>query len=387
MAIAVCLPVFCRAALPQLSPNSLVSLLVCSPDPHSYAGTFGHVAVRIQDASLKIDVAFNDGIYDAKDPFLAFKFILGGLEASLEGCRFTDFVETYRFQGRGVQEYYLDMTLAERQALWEYWNDILIGGNRFYRFNFTEKNCCTQTRDVLFDVLSLDTGFYKGLSTGYSYRDVELSSPFPNAWLHLLFNLLVSRGGDETCSFYEAAFHPAGLLGLLQAVGEHGHPLLLGEKEILPVTAAGGKPGYWMPVTVFSLLLLIVLVLSVFQYKGRRRGGFRWLDNGLFAVTGLFGLLVLWVAMASDVSQVGWCNLNLLWAFPGNLLLVIGRKAGWKRYVARVACGLDGLFLLLAVWGWQHVPSVAVLLALTLMIRTFYYSEIFNFKKVVDETK
>lgn len=56
--IIVAIPILLSAqtkSLPQLSEKAYVSVVTCSPTP-GYEGGFGHSALRIQDASLKIDV-------------------------------------------------------------------------------------------------------------------------------------------------------------------------------------------------------------------------------------------------------------------------------------------------------------------------------------------
>lgn len=359
--------------LPQLSSNSLISLVTCSPTS-SYEGTFGHSAIRIQDDSLKIDVAFNYGMYNKAQSFFFLKVLLGTLESSLEGEAFYKFAQRYHEEGRGMREYYLDLTLAERQRIWESLNQVLMSNNRFYNFNVTLSNCTTHTRDVLFKQLNLDTSLYKGLFSGYTFREAELRSPMQNCWLHLLFNLIVGANADANSSVYQAAFSPDGLLTLLKAVNENERSIVVAEHELFPVIKMKEAPEKIIPIVFFSILLFISLLLSYIQSKHRKV--FVGFDRVLFLLSGATGLFFLGIMIFSEIPELR-VNYNILWALPTNIVLafLINAKSynnKWTCVLVRFTVVSTTCFLLLS-FRLQHIPVEAYLFAVTLLVRLYFY--------------
>ena len=88
-------------SLPQLSEKAFVSVITCSATP-DYEGGFGHSALRIQDATLNIDVIFNFGSYSDKQPFFAYKILQGTVISYLDGEPFKKFADRYKNDGRGI---------------------------------------------------------------------------------------------------------------------------------------------------------------------------------------------------------------------------------------------------------------------------------------------
>lgn len=362
------------AELPQLSSGSLVSLITCSPTS-DYEGAFGHSAIRIQDDSLRIDVIFNYGMYDPEQSFFFYKVLLGTLESSLEGEAFYQFAERYRQEGRGIREYYLNLTLQERQQLWEYLNHALLSNDRFYKFGITVNNCSTHMRDVLFEQLKLNTSVYKEIFPGFTLREFELQSPVQNCWIYLLSNLLLGTRADNECSVYQSAFLPDGLVLLLKAVHEKERPLILGQQELFPVARTKEAPARMITVFFFSILFLVSLFLS---YRQCRKGRTCILfDRVLFFASGLIGLFFLSIMLFSEIPEFK-INYNIAWALPTNIALafLIKTKLGLAKTVillARLSFACIACFLLFSFFFQQHIPVEAYLFAVTLLVRLYFY--------------
>ena len=367
--------------LPQLSSNSVISLIVCSPSP-SPEGNFGHAAIRVQDKELKIDVVFNYGSYVLEQPFFFLKILLGKLESSLEGEHFYDFIQRYRSEGRGVKEYYLNITLQEKQTLWKRLNQILLSENRFYKFNFTSNNCTTQTRDLFFDQLNLRIPFYQGLLSGHSYRDVELQNPFHYSWAHLLFNMLIGVNGDKTTSFYQNAFYPDGLLQLLKAVNENERTIIVTEHDLLnPVEIKESTHGT-VSVIFFIFILLLTIYLSYIQYKKGKV--FLLFDRILFFSSGILGVFLFLVMLFSEVAQIN-INFNIMWALPTNIFLAFLIQKNTKRmvvYWTRISLCAMIAFPLLSWYFKQYIPIELYLFAVILLVRMYFYTGININKKL-----
>ena len=52
------------AQQPQLSKDAEISLLTVSPSEDEVYTVYGHTALRVRDASQKLDAVFNYGIFD-----------------------------------------------------------------------------------------------------------------------------------------------------------------------------------------------------------------------------------------------------------------------------------------------------------------------------------
>ncbi len=324
------------SSLPRLSEKALVSIITCSPTPE-YEGAFGHSAIRIQDDSLRIDVAFNFGSYDKRQKGFVYKIFLGTVESSLEGERFRDFADRYKKDGRGINEYFLNLNRTQKQTLWEALNQKLINGNRFYHFKVPSENCSTQIRDLLFEQLNWDKHAPQTTGTGKTYRDIEQEDPLQNSWLHLLFNLICGPQTDKPLSSYQAAFNPTGLMALLQETKEEGKTVIQGSRKIAAPVAFKELPKKNRTQTVFILLLAASVVFSYLQYKQKKKS--LWFIRLLLVLSGIFGCFVLSLILYSQIPQLS-TNYNLLWALPTNLLLAffIQKRNKWVRAWIGLTC-------------------------------------------------
>lgn len=312
-------------SLPQLSEKAFVSVITCSPTPE-YEGGFGHSALRIQDAPLKIDVIFNFGSYSTNQPFFAYRILQGTAVSYLDGEPFKKFADRYRSEGRGINEYYLDISREQKQNLWEELNRILINGDRFYKFKVPTNNCSTQLRDVLFKQCNWNEENFR-TSIGQTYRDIEQSDPLQNSWLHLLFNLMIGPKADNTINLYQAAFNPNGWIDLLKEVRQNDEPvdepvLMASRKTFSPtvfkqapntaITQGFFPPCYW-------------LHSSYPFYKCKKGKQFQWFDRTVLFFSGIFGCFLLSFILSSEIEMVN-SNYHILWALPSNLILAFVLK-------------------------------------------------------------
>jgi len=308
--------------LSQLTPESFFSIVVCSPSD-AYEGSYGHSALRVQDASLKIDVIFNFGSYDEGQPFFLYKLLLGKLDSSLEGIHFRQFLKRYEEQKRGVDEYYLNFSLEQRQHIWNHLNDLLIGGDRFYTFNLQSNNCTTQLRDELFDELNINKDYFYGINARKTYRDIiSKDHPLQNYLQYLVFNISLGAKADVPLSIYEAAFVPRELINLLTYANVNGSSLIFSSQSLLPSGSNKTASTYSVFLFLWSLLLIIVAIYSFFQWKGKTTFNVILFDRLLLLISGLIGLFILSLMLFSDVS-LARPNYNIMWAIPTNLILCI----------------------------------------------------------------
>ena len=75
--------------------------------------------------------------------------------------------------------------------------------------------------------------------------------------------------------------------------------------------------GFISPKLVFSIFLIISLFFSFNQIKNKVK--YVFFDNFLFLISGIVGLLISFLWIFTD--HISTNNLNILWAFPLNILL------------------------------------------------------------------
>ncbi len=102
----------------KLSEQSSISLLTCSPGDQLYS-LFGHSAIRVKDAEAGFDLVFNYGTFDFDTPNFYLKFAKGDLNYWLNYYGFERFKRSYAYFGQSVTENELNLTLAEKQKLFD----------------------------------------------------------------------------------------------------------------------------------------------------------------------------------------------------------------------------------------------------------------------------
>src|SRR5258705_2912801 len=140
--------------------------------------------------------------------------------------------------GQGVSELPLNLTLTQRQSLFEALEINLRPENRFYRYDFILNNCSTRPRDVIERITGSPVAVP---GTGkQTFRDM-LDPYFTRMpWVGLGVSLLMGANVDRLASPRESCFLPADLERAVQS-SKNGEQSLAGEKK--EIFAAEALPG------------------------------------------------------------------------------------------------------------------------------------------------
>lgn len=363
----------------RLSEQSEVSLLTCSPGAQMYS-VFGHTAIRVKDHANKIDWAYNYGTFDPSTKDFEIKFLQGCLPLRLAVLDYQYFMKEYIFKDRAVYEQILNLSLQQKQAIFEALQENNKPENRYYLYDFLLDNCTTRPRDLINDVLG-DSLIYHHhfLDTTKTFRN--LYDPYLDdyQWNDFVISLGTGTMPDRRVSWYEHMYLPDYLMMVYDssAVITNGRkePLvkqkrIIYDKEPQPETGI-----VWhTPGKIFWFLFVLVLLFSVWQYQKKRKSF--CIDKLLFSLTGFAGLAISLMWLLSDLKIVKM-NLNVLWAIPLNLVLVwfLSRRhrvAGWLKAYFLFVFGLE--LLLVAFW-WalpQELSPMFIPVALMLAVRSFY---------------
>lgn len=340
----------------QDSSGLRISLLTCTPGAELYS-IFGHNALRIIDSAAGTDVVYNYGTFDFNDPDFYTKFVRGKLMYFLSQTSYPDFLFEYSYFKRGIIEQELKLTAAEKITLQQFMFDNVREENRYYKYDFLYDNCTTRLRDIIFRVNGSKPLQPKVFSTyGKTFRD-NLHDYLNRAqmpWTTLGIDLLLGVGADKPMGPMEVMFLPDYLAKGISIGTAQGKQLVLKETIVLPDAQDPVLPApFWQqPLFVFGIFSLVLLLPSILGSK-------RWqgiADNTLMIITGLLGLLLLFMWMGTDHQSFSR-NLNLVWAMPINLVLafVSDRK---KEYVRRYFNVYSILLIMLMVVGILYVGLI-----------------------------
>ncbi|GHC59846.1 lipoprotein N-acyltransferase Lnb domain-containing protein [Ulvibacter litoralis] len=375
-----------------LSETSEVSILTIGPGDQLY-DKFGHSAFRIKDENSNTDIVFNYGVYDFNTPNFYTKFAQGKLLYELGLRDFTSFLESYKRQNRWVKEQTLDLSIAEKQAMFDFLLNNAKTENKKYKYDFFYDNCATKIRDVLQEVLGNKLVFnQEHIIEEYTFRQLIQKNVKANTWGSLGMDIAIGAVVDKKATPIQYQFLPDYVFkGAENAeINKNGTKIALVKDTTVLFEANRGEDTihfFTSPFFIFGLLALGILFITFKDYKNKTRS--RYLDAVLFGFTGLVGILLLLLWFGTDHTATA-NNYNLLWAFPLSLLFMgaIAKKQP-KFWLKKYLFLLVLLFALLTIhWitGVQEFAIGLLPLFIALVVRYVFLIRFTDFKPV-EETK
>lgn len=333
----------------QLSDQAEISLLTCGPGRPLYA-VFGHTAIRVNDPVNRIDRVYNYGTFDFETQGFYFKFLRGQLDYFLSVTSFQAFYNEYVFDNRSI---YVQPLLLPHKVLNRIYQELeknYLPENRAYRYDFFEDNCTTRVLDVIADAAGdaapddffqapADITFRQGLRHYIHHRP----------WLSLGINLLLGTHADKRINNYESFFLPDNLMNGLTKTGWAEEPTVLFQGMIVP-----DKPATIVSPMVFFWLLLVLFVIEILWLKTTRTKSER-IDIIIFALTGALGILFLFLRLFSEHASLQ-SNMNILWANPLNLLLLV-LIAMNRRKIVNVYLLIYTFMIFYLLINWKGLPQ------------------------------
>jgi hypothetical protein len=360
-----------------LSPSAEVSILTIGPGDNLY-DKFGHSAFYVQDPESGIAAIYNYGVYDWNTPNFYLKFAQGKLLYKLEGVQAQSFLENYKEQNRWIQQQLLNLSYAEKQAVFTFLNNNLKPENKYYIYDFFYDNCATKIRDVLVSVLGKDVQYSDGFSAeNKTFRDLIQQNVHWNSWGSLGMDVAIGAVTDIKANSWQYQFLPDYVFkAAATATINNGEriPLVKSTQSLFESSRQPTSPAFiTSPLFVFLLLGLLIIGITIRDIKRNKRS--RGLDVAIFASTGVIGVFLCLLWFATDHSATA-NNYNILWAFPFSLLVTyaIGKKNP-KVWVRRYVIFLLLLFVLILIHWFTGVQKFAygfIPLFVALAVRYLY---------------
>ena len=255
----------------RLSENARISLLTCTPGEELYA-RYGHTALRVCDPENDLDEVFNYGIFDFNTEHFYWKFVRGETWYELGASPMWWFMREYDEEQRPVYEQELNLTAAQRQAIWRALVINYQPENYKYLYNFVFDNCATRPYRLIAKALGdTITSDYTGY-TGQTYRTFIRHYTGALSWANAGINLLFGPKADQPMRSEDRLFLPEELmLYLQQAQLSDGTPIVSqGETGTFEIAKT---PWYASWPLGLALYFVFVCLMSLYD---RKRGRWSW---------------------------------------------------------------------------------------------------------------
>ena len=365
----------------QLSSNSKISVLTIGPGS-SLNDSFGHSAYRVKDSLM--DIVFNYGVYDFDTPNFYTKFAQGKLNYKIGANYFEDFRESYINQNRTIREQELNLTLDEKQSVFNYLSRNYEPANQYYLYDFFYDNCATKIRDVL--VIALNDGIEFNNPESIqpkTFRNLIQQNLKWNSWGSFGIDLALGSVIDRIAKPIEFMFLPEYVHDFFHSAMIKSNPdkkLVNNERVIFQNSQTKSSSNFFLsPLFALGIIGLLIIYITYKDYRQQKRN--KWLDFFLFIFTGLIGVVILLLWFATDHEATAQ-NYNLLWAFAINLFVVFqvikNKPRSW--FLKYIIFLIIMMCLLTLHWviGVQRFAYVLIPLLIAITLRYLYLIQFYK---------
>lgn len=339
----------------QDSSRLRISLLTCTPGDELYS-IFGHSAIRVIDSNSVSDIVYNYGTFNFDHPGFYLKFIRGKLLYYISTEDFNGeygFKDLYQLTGRGITEQVLYLSDSEKKFLQSTLNENLKEENRYYQYDFFLDNCTTRLRDLLVNnklpkpllpaVMPANTRFRQAI---HQYLDKG-----QQYWSKLGIDILLGSPTDAVMTPAQQQFLPDNLMMALDSCTNI--PFVYSSRNLYEIPSNHNNSNWFTPM-LFFIILLLVFVITSFSKNKTMQIILKGLDGTLFFLTGLLGIVLIFMWAGTDHSMTK-NNYNLLWAWPTHIVMsffINSNKYVVKKYFLFSSIGLAVLLL-----SWFFLPQ------------------------------
>lgn len=361
-----------------------VSLLTADPGMELYS-SFGHSAIRMRELGPEgRDMVFNFGTFDFDTPNFYGKFATGKLNYMLSVATYDRFIVEYDYYKRGLREQVLDLNQEQKDFLLQHLDAHYDPLRRFYKYDFFYNNCATKIRDAFDIAMGEQLVWSDSIAKEKTFRNLIDEFVLPLPWADFGIDLALGAVIDRPATELEKQFLPTYMEQAFSkaTIVENGvsRPLVKQSRVLLEYPKEATQQSLLNPSVVFWLLAVVFAALTLYGFKkGKLMIG---LDIAFFGILGILGLVVAFLWFFTDHSATLW-NWNILWAFPGHLVLVWGLvarpNAPWISSYLLFVMGATVVVLLLWIVGVQSFyPALIPILLLLLLRANFLF---YNRKK------
>ena len=349
------------------------SLLVSTPGEKAYSA-YGHCVVRMECPTFDLDYCFSFELYtdDTLSDYL--RFLSGQTKAGFLAHKTGDYLQRCKDEGRGVTQWTLNLNPLQKQELWRRLDNNMMEGLSQH-FDFLFHNCTSMSFTAIGSQLQGERMVVKAWPQvmHQGVRDMYADYSRTAKWMQLGLMTLMGTEADvrKPMELYIAPEVVGDVLRQSVIVDSGGteRPALLGEPvQLLPPTYVA-RPVWFSPVKFFLLLLLVVLVVTVGQWRFGWHRAARVFDGVLFSAQALAGVTLFYFVLVSCIFGLHW-NWVLIILNPLPLLLwLLGRRWKWAPRLWLAYAVVLLLFAVVLPFFSEQLLVAHQLLALALSVR------------------
>jgi len=356
----------------QDSSHLRISLLTCTPGEELYS-IFGHSALRIVDSTninnRFFDVVYNYGTFDFYDEHFYLKFIRGKLLYCISEENFSDFKLEYQTANRGITEQVLDLTAEEKINTKKILLENLREENRYYKYDFFLDNCTTRLRDLILRIKrpAVQLPAVMPVNTRFRQAIHQYLDDGQQYWSKFGIDILLGARTDAVMTPAQQQFLPD---NLMTALDKSSPPIVASSADLYAIPKKNNDNSWFTPMVVFSCLLIFFVLLSLSKNKWLCML-LKGLDGFLFLITGLLGIILIFMWVGTDHSMTK-DNYNLLWALPSHIIFAFfinSNRSFVKSYFLFTAISL---LIVLAAWAFlpQQLNTALIPFVILLLYRS-----------------
>lgn len=286
-----------------LSDQAKVSVITCGTGNELHS-LFGHTGIRILDETLGIDLVYNYGAFDFSAPNFYGKFLKGDLLYFIGLDDFNSFLFNYQMSNRSVWEQPLEISLENKQAVFDELASTYGTKKALYTYKFIDKNCTTLAVDLIEKhtdvVFNLNIPGAKGLSNREILNVYLQKNYIPGLGINLVF-------GTKTDKVFNHIFLPEQLLQAIQLTQYKNQPI---SNQVISHYEAHAESSSTLFIITGTAVFFIILGFLC-MYK--------WVAYSFYIFIGMLSLFLFGMQFYSLHNEVHY-NYNLLLINPLFLL-------------------------------------------------------------------
>ena len=331
LALALALVAFFAPRTANAEPGDELTVYVITfgPGDHPFY-KFGHDAIwihneSVKNSSLKRDPVYNFGTFAFGDPALIPKFVQGRFLYWLSKQSIGITVRMYQAENRSVDAQELNLTAAQKKALYDALEENAKEENKHYKYDYYRDNCATRVRDAIDLVLGGKLKEASQAPASMTWRQHTLRLTADDVVLSEALNVVMGSVIDRPLNQWEEMFLPAYVQEGLRRVmvpGPDGKEIPLVKSERALTTATGRAPLRTAPPSWLPWHLLVGVVIGgALLLAGRSAKdslAARIALGVLLFLVGaacFLGVLFVFVWIGTD-HEVGYHNENILQLVP-----------------------------------------------------------------------
>lgn len=377
------------AQFPILSDSSQISLLTNTPLNREVYALFGHTAIRVKDKSQGIDYVFNYGLFDFSAPNFIYRFIKGETDYRVDGFDFKYYIPEYKERGVGITEQILNLSLEEKQKIFDALFVNIQPENKVYRYNFLYDNCSTRPRDIIANNID-GTIQYTPTNKDQTYRDLIHECVGIQPWTQFGIDLIIGADADKVITDRQKDFLPAYLMhaydgATIKSKDDTVRNLVAYEAVILepasPVFSSIRITD--KPLLIGIIFLSIMVLVSFVLYKKNVIILSKIIDTLLFITYGLAGCVIFFLMFFSIHPCVS-PNWNIVWLNP--LQIIVALLFFVKSFSKYIYCyhfiNFVAMTIFLLAWGLIPQQMAVAFIPFILLIWLRSGMNILQYKKL-----